>query len=248
MNLQPLFLWGVLAMSPAVSPSALADSKPPVEPASPPAAATLGHPVKRDALCVTYGAVTEDAAGRFSINDPEVRAVSRQGIARTAELSFTVLGPSAETKLLGSGQMRRQFGLKLRAQNGCNLVYVMWRWEPKNELVISVKSNPGMQNHGQCGTHGYQNIVPLHSSPIPTLKAGEPHRLRASLSGNGDGLEVFVDGVSVWSGALGPKALAFDGPVGIRTDNVRLLADLFQSAEVGGASPATLCLPSKGSE
>lgn len=213
------------------------------------ASAVTLAPIKRDQLCVTHGRVDSDSAGRLSISDPEVRAVSRQGIARTAELAFTVLGPSAETKLLGSGQMRRQFGLKLRAQNGCNLVYVIWRWEPKNELVVSVKSNPGMENHGQCGTRGYQNIVPLHSSPIPTLKIGEPHRLRATLAGNGDALEVFVDGVSVWSGALGSKALAFDGPVGIRTDNVRLVADLSQSAEVEGApAPATPCLPSKGSE
>jgi hypothetical protein len=110
-----------------------------------------------------------------------------------------------------------------------------------------------MQSHGQCGTRGYQNIAPLRSAPIPALKAGEPHRLRATLAGNGDGLEVFVDGVSVWSGALGPKALAFDGPIGIRTDNVKLVADLSQSAEVeGAAAPATRCSPpdvsGKGSE
>ena len=32
---------------------------------------------------------------------------------------------------------------KLRAEDACNLVYVMWRIEPQSRLVVSVKRNPG---------------------------------------------------------------------------------------------------------
>ena len=71
---------------------------------------------------------------------------------------------------LASGEMRRQFGLKLRAEDACNLVYAMWRIEPESKLVVSVKSNPGQHTSAQCGNRGYQNIKPLHSSPLPSLR------------------------------------------------------------------------------
>ena len=41
------------------------------------------------------------------------------------------------------GELRRQFGLKLRAQDACNLVYVMWRIEPASKLVVSIKCRTG---------------------------------------------------------------------------------------------------------
>jgi hypothetical protein len=42
---------------------------------------------------------------------------------------------------------------------------------------------------------------------------------------NGAEVRVFADSSLVWEGSLGPEALAFDGPVGIRTDNARLQID-----------------------
>jgi hypothetical protein len=39
-------------------------------------------------------------------------------------------------------------------------------------------------------------------------------------------LKVFVDNSVVWEGSVGPDALAFDGPVGIRSDNARLRIEL----------------------
>jgi hypothetical protein len=39
-------------------------------------------------------------------------------------------------------------------------------------------------------------------------------------------LQVFADNSLVWEGSVGPDALAFDGPVGIRSDNARLEIDL----------------------
>jgi hypothetical protein len=179
-------------------------------------------------LCVTHGAVGWDPSGKFSISDPEIRAVSTRGPAREVELRFKYLGRTSGTRPLASGQVRLQAGLKLRAQNGCNLVYAMWRFEPKNELVVSVKSNPGSVTHAECGARGYTNIKPLRSKPAPPILPGESHKLRAVLAGATDGLQVFIDDVLVWEGSLGPTAMAFDGPVGLRTDTVRIEGQIFQ--------------------
>ena len=63
-----------------------------------------------------------------------------------AEARFKYLGPTSQEARLGSGESRRQFGLRLRAQDPCNLVYAMWRIEPEPMLVVSVKRNPGMHS------------------------------------------------------------------------------------------------------
>lgn len=39
---------------------------------------------------------------------------------------------------------------------------------------------------------------------------------------SGTEMKVFVDNSLVWAGSVGAEALAFDGPVGIRSDNARL--------------------------
>ncbi len=116
--------------------------------------------------------------------------------------------------------MRRQFGLKLRAQDACNLVYAMWRIEPESKIVVSVKSNPGEHTSAQCSNHGYQNIKPRRSSPAPALRSGDTHTLRAEM--NGAEMKVFADNLLVWEGSVGEDALSFDGPVGMRSDNARL--------------------------
>jgi hypothetical protein len=134
--------------------------------------------------------------------------------------------------------MRRQFGVKLRAQDACNLVYAMWRIEPESKLVVSVKSNPGEHTSSQCGNRGYQNIKPLRSTPVPTLSFGATHTLRAQM--NGAEMKVFTDNSLVWEGSLGPDALSFDGPVGIRSDNARLQLDLMTGQSIkmqSGSSP-----------
>jgi hypothetical protein len=84
---------------------------------------------------------------------------------------------------LGSGELRRQFGLKLRAQDACNLVYAMWRIVPQSKLVVSVKSNPGQHSSAECGNRGYRNIKPRRSIPVPILRSGDAHDLRAEMNG-----------------------------------------------------------------
>jgi hypothetical protein len=171
-------------------------------------------------LCVTEGTIEELPGQRLSVNVAKMRAYVNAYTQQQAEVRFTYRGGTSNEAPLASGEMRRQFGLKLRAQDACNLVYAMWRIEPESKLVVSVKSNPGQHTSAQCGNRGYQNIKPTRSKPVPILNPGDTHILRAEM--NGAELRVFADKSLVWEGSVGPEALTFDGPVGIRSDNARL--------------------------
>jgi hypothetical protein len=176
--------------------------------------------VLRANLCVTEGAIEEGPGGRLSVTVPKMRAYLNAMTPPSVEADFTYLGSTGNEARLGSGELRRQFGLKLRAQDACNLVYAMWRIEPESKLVVSVKSNPGQHASAECGNRGYRNIKAARSKPVPALRPGAGHSLRAEMSGVE--MKVFADNFLVWEGSVGAEALAFDGPVGIRSDNARL--------------------------
>ncbi len=187
-------------------------------------------PIPAEALDVTLGALQARQGGVVLVESPKMRAVAPGVHADVAELAITWLGPTREEAPLASGELRRQVGLKLRAQDSCNVLYVMWRIAPVPALVVSVKENRGLRRHAECGTRGYRNVKPRWSRPVPRLVAGESHRLR--VEAEGPNLRVSVDGTPVWEGRVFDQAPSFDGPVGLRTDNGRFLLKL----EAGGAS------------
>jgi hypothetical protein len=187
-------------------------------------------PVPREQLCVTKGTIEAGSGTQLKVSVPEMRAVLLSQTPQRIEAHLTYLGPSQGEKRLKSGELRRQFGLKLRAANGCNLVYVMWRIAPKAGIVVSVKSNPGLSTNAECGTNGYTEVKPEWSSPAPLPRKGKSHTLRAEL-GKSD-LEVWIDQKLVWLGDVGQAALAFDGPVGVRSDNGGFEFELFAPAPV----------------
>ncbi len=168
-------------------------------------------PVAPAALCVTKGELTGNA-----IDAPTFRAFSRESTGDAAALTFLTRGETSTTRELASGQLRRQIGLKLRAQDGCNLVYVMWRLDPKPQIEVSVKSNPGMHDSKDCGANGYIKVRPDRS--VHDLRAGDTHELRAEISG--DTLTATIDGVVVWHGDLPDEARGLTGPAGLRSDNI----------------------------
>jgi hypothetical protein len=170
-------------------------------------------------LCVTEGSIDRGSGNRLSVNVPKMRAFVTVLTSQEVEVHFTYLGETPGEKPLGSGEMRRQVGLKLRAQDPCNLVYAMWRIEPSSELVVSLKSNPGQHTSAECGNRGYRNIKAVHSSPVPPLQPGTVHTLRGEM--NGAELRVYADNRLVWEGGVGPLGGSLNGPVGIRSDNVR---------------------------
>ena len=180
-----------------------------------PAPAVQLEPVAPGRLCVTKGAIADAA-----IAEPTVRAVVPGSHGDAVQLTFTYGGRSARARALASGQLRRQVGLKLRAANGCNLVYVMWRLDPHPRLEVSVKYNPGMRTHAECGANGYIKVRPAHAAPPPGLAEGASHVLRAEI--RGDALYAWIDGQLAWRGELPDEARALAGPAGLRTDNVHL--------------------------
>jgi hypothetical protein len=180
--------------------------------------------VSRDGLCVTEGALEELPGQRLAVSVPKMRAYVNVMTPQDVEARFTYLGSTGNEARLGSGELRRQFGLKLHAQDACNLVYAMWRIEPQSKLVVSVKSNPGQHSSAECGNRGYRNVNPRHSVPVPVLRSGDTHGLRAEM--NGEELKVFVDNALVWEGPVGRDAAALNGPVGMRSDNARLQIEL----------------------
>lgn len=191
--------------------------------------------VTRAMLCVTEGSLDLVPGERLSVNVPRMRGYVNRQTLEVIEAHFAYIGPTQDETRLGSGEMRRQFGLKLRAQDPCNLVYVMWRIEPKSEIVVSVKTNPGEHTSAECANRGYRNIRPARKAHVPLLEPGDSHILRAEM--NGENLRVFVDDSVAWEGALGHDVLQLDGPVGLRSDNAHVEFQL-RVGELPGAHPA----------
>ncbi|NVB82469.1 MAG: hypothetical protein HOV81_29085 [Kofleriaceae bacterium] len=172
--------------------------------------------MKNDALCVTKGKL---ASARVEV--PTFRAVALDRGGDGAAAKFVVHGATATERALASGQERRQIGLKLRAENGCNLVYVMWRLDPKPKIDVSVKRNVGQKTSKECGAEGYTKVKPTSSlgpADLPTLDDNTEHELRAEITG--DALVAWVDGRVAWMGSLPETARTLAGPAGVRSDNL----------------------------
>jgi hypothetical protein len=166
----------------------------------------------------------EKAGNRLMVSTKEMRATLKFSIPQNVTLKFTFLGPTKEVSHLGNGEVRSQFGIKLRAQDTCNIVYIMWHFSPDQKIAVSVKRNPGKRTHEDCLDYGYINNIKPRISALPQpVHADEPHTLSAIMSGSN--LTVEADNVVVWEGDLGPVSLEFDGPVGLRSDNAHVVFD-----------------------
>lgn len=171
-------------------------------------------------FCVTDGRVDARSDGRLAVDVGGMRGVVAGDRSKTAEVAFTYPGPSSSVSPLASGEVRTQVGLKLRAQDSCNLVYVMWRIAPEPGIVVQVKRNAGKSEHEQCGNGGYAVIDAEETAAPGAIARGESHTLRAELEGRS--LRVIADGKLAWRGVLPEVALEFDGPAGVRTDNAQV--------------------------
>jgi hypothetical protein len=161
--------------------------------------------------------VIEVGPDDLALRSSTVRATLGAKPRSALELSFLFRGDSAETAPLASGELRQQLGIKLRAQNTCNVVYVMWHIAPSTGIHVSVKSNPGQSQHAECVDNGYLQLSPSFTRAVAPIEAGQPRSLEARIEGTT--LRVSVDGSVVWDGPLPATAFEFDGPVGLRSDN-----------------------------
>jgi hypothetical protein len=191
-----LSLWGTSLMSSGVSSN---------------------NPVEQ--FCITEGHITHADGRWMNVDSTKMRAVLGFASKPEAELRFRYLGETEDRSRLLSGGERTQLGLKLKAQDDCNVLYVMWRINPVSSLVVQVKSNPGQHRHSECGNSGYTNIRGKFSGQVPKIVEGSEHSLHAVL--NGSTLSVDVDGTPTWEGNVGDDVSHFDGPVGLRSDNAR---------------------------
>lgn len=192
--------------------------------------------IEPETFCTTAGAVAASTGRLLRVETAGMRGVIAADKSRVGELAFTFRGQSETMVPLANGEMRQQIGLKLRAQDSCNVVYVMWRVAPKPSIGVSVKSNPGQQTHAQCADRGYINPKPATSAPPPAIEANVPHVLRAELVAAE--LTVHADGVEVWKGPLPEELFAFDGAVGVRSDNGTFD---FELRVPGGGSASARC-------
>ncbi len=173
---------------------------------------------------VPDGKIVKAAGNRLMVSTKEMRATLKFPTQQDVTVNFSYLGPTAEVSHLGSGEVRSQFGIKLRAQDTCNIVYIMWHFAPDQKIAVSVKRNPGQRTHEECLDRGYiNNMKPRVSAPAPPVRPDEPHSLSASMQGSN--LSVMADERVVWQGDLGPVAMEFNGPVGLRSDNARVIFD-----------------------
>lgn len=184
------------------------------------------HSVTLPDLNVTDGSI-KASDGRLLVDTPEMRAVLKARTPQLMEVHLTYLGATANTSRLANGDLRRQFGLKLKAQDACNLLYVMWWIEPKPNLAVSMKFNPGLQSSWQCGDRGYQSLKATKWGHLPELHPGHSYVLRAEI--NKQDLQITIDGRLMWEGPIPSEAMALDGPVGLRSDNTRVQFDLLVS-------------------
>jgi hypothetical protein len=201
-------------------------------------------PATREQICMTRGNAAAGEHG-LRITDATTRGVATTSSGEAAALRFTYLGPSDDQVKLASGQTRHQIGIKLRAADGCNVVYVMWRVEPRPFVEVSVKANRGMRTHAECGARGYTKVKPATSSPVPSFEDGAEHVLEGAIEG--DTLTAKLDGAIVWQGDLPEAARTLDGPAGFRSDNVKYDAEL-RVAPAGRAHAAPGCARDAGEE
>jgi hypothetical protein len=179
---------------------------------------------------ITEGAngVRRLGSGLNEILGPRFRATERAARSNPVRLDFAYRGEAEGGSQLEGGEYRIQIGLKMLAQDPCNLLYVMWRVYPEERVVVSVKRNPGQHTSAECGNGGYVNVASVGVPSSRTARGGVKRSLLADYNPASRELILQIDGAQTWRGYL-PVALlnGLAGPSGIRSDNGQFRFRLF---------------------
>ncbi len=186
-------------------------------------------------LCVSEGKITPLPAHRLLVTDPNVHATMNRETPQDIAAHFVYLGPTDQNDVPSSGHVHHQFGFEFLAQDACNLVYIMWNFEPESDVAVLVKSNPEQHIHAECRKRGTRTVEPELKLHLPPVRAGEhtSHTLRATITG--PELVIFADKILVWRGALPAEVFHTHGPAGIHCDNAKLEIMLTVAPPVAGA-------------
>jgi hypothetical protein len=176
------------------------------------------RPISIRELCVSSGKLHATADARWLSTRPALRATAALSAGHHAALEFRYLGSTEQEKRLGSGNRRRQLGLKLLSRDSCNVVYAMWRFDEPASVVASVKANPDLARHSECGNRGYENLRPLWKARVEPPQLGSVHELSATLQRGL--LEVRIDQRPVLRAFVGVPRAPTSGLSGLRSDNV----------------------------
>lgn len=169
--------------------------------------------------CVTNGQVSVNNDNWLSITAPSVRMIDPLSTTQHVDIKFRYIAPTNDIKPLASGELRRQIGLKLLAEDDCNLLYVMWHIHPDSAISVSVKHNAGEKTHAECHADGYETLTPYFKYTPPVIHSGEEHQLSAQIEDTQ--LSVFADTQLVWRGDIGNHIQGMHGHVGLRSDNAQ---------------------------
>lgn len=184
-----------------------------------PIRAESGAQAPTPSACLSAGDARR-VEGKLLIETPITRAVWQDSDGERGGIEIEYLGPTTQQTPAASGRVLRQIGLRLRGQDPCNAIYVMWPVEPEARLRVMTKINEGLSTFAECGARGYRSIVPQSSADVAPLRIGEARRLEAMIVD--DLLTVTVDGRVVWTGRITAAAAKLSGYTGLRTDNVRM--------------------------
>jgi len=165
---------------------------------------------------VSDGRIESVAQNRFMVSSSEMRATIPGTSGQDIAVDFVYLGPTREISRLADSELRHQFGVKLRSQDTCNNVYVMWHFD-ESQIVVQVKKNSGKKTHADCGDRGY---ITVKKFAVPHVRVNESHSLAARI--NGEKLSVVANGISALV-KLPVVAFTFNGPAGLRSDNVQVI-------------------------
>jgi hypothetical protein len=196
------------------------------------------RPLPLEQVQTTLGRL-EPIAGAWLHTGPQLRATFPHSCGDVAALKFRYRGATPQLVPLRSGQVRKQLGLKLRARDSCNVLYVMWRFETPPAVVVSAKRNPGTR-HSECGNGGYHNLRPLWSTPIEAPDVESIHELAARIEAGV--VEVWIDSKLVLRASVDQRLVPAQGEAGLRSDNVRFELHDFTSV-VPRSAPASSLEP-----
>jgi hypothetical protein len=103
-----------------------------------------------------------------------------------------IVQSSGGVKPLASGELRRQIGLKLQAEDTCNLIYAIWHIEPDAMVAVSVKRNAGMHTHEQRERRVARARLATAMASAPTIRTAATANVtrtvpRGTIIGKGTG-------------------------------------------------------------